>query len=110
MPDDTKPRGPQPDPLTKAVKKDDNPYEYTDEEKSDFGTYDLNTPIARAWSRMRRKGHHLGIPTDSGKTQMKVRSQSFQYSVALMRDEEDNKNQVVQFYDARGLIGEESGL
>jgi len=94
----------------KQAPKVDNPYQFTDDERAQLGDgFDYGHPIARAWSRSNRDNHYLGAPVGGMRTQLNVTQQAFQNAVAMMRTD-DNPNQVVQFYDARGLVDEQSGL
>lgn len=109
MADDTKQRDNPTQPQAKNT-ANDNPYVFTDDEKAVLGNFDLGHPIARAWSRFTRADHFVGAPVGGMKTQLNVCSQSFQNATALMRVGDDNPNLMVQFFDARGFVGQESGL
>lgn len=86
-----------------------NLYAFDDREQQLFGDFDLDTPIARAWSRLSRAGHYVGKPVDVEEDLNDRIVQDFQFAQASML-KNDNPNQEVSFTDARGLIGTERGL
>lgn len=76
------------------------------------GTYDENTPIARAWARMYDKGILLGHPlTDAYDVGKGIMRQVFNHAYGdFDTNVENNPNKATVFYDARGVVGTESGL
>ena len=89
-----------------------NPYEFSDAEKKAFGSFDMNTDIARAWSRLGRRNLHAGKPLEAEQTQEDGSiTQDFQYATAItIPNNDDNPNHVVSFKDMRGTVGTDSGL
>jgi hypothetical protein len=87
------------------------------------GNFDMETPIGHAWSRLLRRGIKLGYPetdmiqhTEKRKVNgveqdVDVYTQGFQHATATFVDNPDlNKNAMVEFEDARGLVGTDSGV
>jgi hypothetical protein len=72
-----------------------------------------DTPIARAWRRLLDRGIQLGPPLGKEYTSVvnKMNQQLFLYALAEFDTNNDkNPNKAVTFYDARGIVGTESGL
>ena len=110
MPHMSSPRSQAPQqPQTQAPQQPTNSYEFTDNEKALFGSFNLETPIARAWSRFMRSGHYVGKPIDEVQDSETRQTQDFQFAQASLSKVE-NDNQEVVFIDGRGQLGIERGL
>ncbi len=86
-------------------------------------SFDQETPIGHAWSRLQRRGINVGYPltdmvlhTSKRKVQGVERDvdtyvQGFQHATAKFVDDPDlNPNSMVEFSDARGIVGTDSGV
>lgn len=89
----------------------DNKYEFNQEEQDLWSGTSTDNAIARAWSRMCRRGHYLGKPTNDAIDYDGTLVQEFQYGRAsLDNDDKRNPNKTVVFSDGHGEIGQDSGL
>lgn len=80
--------------------------------KANGNLFDTSTPIAKAWSRLLDRDIQIGPPLGEEYTSVRgPRRQMFTYALAEFDDnEERNPNKAVTFFDARGIVGTESGL
>lgn len=71
-----------------------------------------DTPIGRAWARLLDRGINVGSPSgDVYKLNDKFECQEFDHATAFIEmDLDRNPNLLVDFKDARGNVGHESGL
>lgn len=89
-------------------------WEFSDEALTEWNAEvqtNTDTPIARAWDRLRVRGILVGSPLgEVYALNEKVLKQRFSHATASFLNEAGNYNQAVEFHDARGIVGTESGL
>jgi len=91
-------------------------YPFTQELKDEWNrvdaSLDASTAIAVAWARYTDKGATIGSPVSAEYTRKDGTSrQDFQYARASFDNfEGSNPNKIVQFFDARGIVGHETGM
>lgn len=93
---------------------------FSDKEKEEWqssGTsFDIETPIGHAWARLLNRDIQIGPPITnitkiSQNDEPDLYRQLFQHATAFYVDDASkNPNLIVEFTDARGIVGTDSGI